>query len=79
MIASSSNALDEHEDWVVVNKKDDCKGFLFYSFWQGYKKNGKTVVKYYEKAKVLYNVYRVVRMIVNLYILYHTLHPLIVF
>ena len=78
-MTSSGNVLIEHEDWVVVNTKDDCKGFCSDSFWQVCKVNGKRVVGYYEKARLLYNIYHVVRLIIKLYILYHTLQPLIVF
>ena len=73
---SSYNALDDEEDWVLVSPEKDCAGFRNNSFWQGCKNNGKLVVKYYERAKLLYNVYRVVKFLVHMYIIYHTLHPL---
>jgi hypothetical protein len=78
-MTSSRNALDEEEEWVLVNTQNDCQGFRVNNFWQGCKNSRKLVVKYYERGKMLYNVYRVVRFIVNMYILYHTLHPLGVF
>jgi len=72
---SSCNALEDEEGWVLVSPEKDCEEFRMNSFWQGCKNNGKLVVKYYERAKLLYNVYRVVNFIVHMYIIYHTLHP----
>ena len=68
---NSCNALEDEEGWVLVSPEKDNN-----SFWQGCKNNGKLVVKYYERAKLLYNVYRVVKLLVHMYIIYHTLHPL---
>ena len=73
MTECSEHASDE-EDWVIVESPKEHK-----TFWQGCKNNGKRAFKYYERAKLLYNVYRMVRFIINIYILYHTFHPLSVF
>lgn len=64
---------DENEDeWVFVKPEDT---YSHITFWQDCKKNGRMLFKYYKKVKTLYTIYKVVRFIVHVYILYNTLAP----
>lgn len=64
---------DDEDGWVFVRLEDASPQV---TLWQGCKKNGHKLFKYYKRAKTLYTIYRVVRFLVHMYILYNTCLPL---
>ncbi len=59
---------DLANDWVIVEKPRR-------NIVEKYKEKGYKVWRYYKKIIVLYRIYRMVRVCINLYVLYHALMP----
>lgn len=66
---------DDADAWVYVTKKHAEDAYTRMTLWQGCKKNGRKLFKYYKRAKTVYTIYRVVRFLVHMYLLYNTLAP----
>jgi hypothetical protein len=69
---SSCASTDDEDGWVYVRPED---ANVHMTLWQGCKKHSRKLIKYYKRAKTLYTIYRVVRFLVHMYILYNTLAP----
>ena len=66
---------DVNDDWIIVDAPNMS---------EAYKPTGRLkmwirrVKDYYKKAVMVYQVYRVIKLCINIYILYNTLMPYIV-
>lgn len=56
------------DDWVVVDVPKK-------SVIEHCKEKGYSALRYFRKVLLLYRVYRMVRLLINIYIIYHTLMP----
>ncbi len=71
-MVGDAKLLELDDDWVVIDSKTTSHSTYHpqYSFIRMCKKVGGNVVVCYKKAIFIYRVYRVVRMCINIYILY---------
>ena len=59
---------DMNDDWVLIEPPR-------ITLFERCKQRGYKLLRYYRKMLLVYRVYRIVRVCINLYILYHTLMP----
>lgn len=62
------NDAAEENDWEMVERPK-------IGMYEKCKQRGYKLLRYYKKALIIYRIYRVVRVCIQLYVLYHTLMP----
>jgi hypothetical protein len=72
IVMDGDATLRDLDDWVVVDSKATSQSTYYprLSIMKRCKNVGKNVLDCWKKAMYLYRVYRVVRMCINIYILY---------